>query len=434
MQISQLYIYPIKSLRATSVTEGVLSPLGLKYDRCFMLLKVEDGEDGQGKGATLKNMHVPHFPEMALFETALDMPTAEDEGRVRVTYHPPPPSPNAKDPRPSETKHLEIPLKPNVDSLSRFTVTMHQSPTTGYNMGSAYNDWFSECFGYPVVLAYLGVNTRGVLGTLAPAKAKHNGKKKKSGWARYEDLLRGLESVGASGTGPSVLEKLLVPICALAIGASGVSYAAGQFEHGIGIANTYDSMSTSMAILAGIVTTALVLAGSIMIYIFGKRLRTAKYEDRITFADCAPFLVISETSVNNVSGRLPAGEEMDRTKFRPNIVISGAESAFEEDFWTELAIGSNRIRLLLTGNCVRCQSLNVDYRTGQMGDGESGTVLKKLMKDRRVDRGARFSPVFGRYSFLDRGFDGEMVRVGDVVEVVARGAERSVLDWPGLTN
>lgn len=383
-----------------------------------MLLKVEDGKDG--KGTTLKNMHVPHFPEMALFETALDMPNEEDEGRVRVTYHPPS-SPttvanaDAGNPRPRETKHLEIPLEPNVTSLSQFTVTMHQSPTTGYNMGSEYNDWFSECFGYPVVLAYLGIHTRGVLGTLAPAKAKYNGKKN-TGWAWYGDLLRGLESV--AGIGPSVFEKLLVPICAFAIGASGVSYAVGQSEHGI---------SLLKVILAGII--GMVLVDSFMVYGYGKRLFTTRtnYEDRITFADCAPFLVISETSVNNVSGRLPAGEEMDRTKFRPNIVVSGAEAAFEEDFWTELVIGSKRVRFLLTGNCVRCQSLNVDYRTGQMGDGESGTVLKKLMKDRRVDRGARFSPVFGRYSFLDRGFDGVEVRVGDIVEVVARGAERSVL-------
>lgn len=78
-------------------------------------------------------------------------------------------------------------------------------------------------------------------------------------------------------------------------------------------------------------------------------------------------------------------------------------------------------------NCVRCQSLNVDYQTGQMGTCESGTVLKKLLKDRQVDHGARLSPVFGRYLFLDRGFDKEVIRVGDVVEVVARGAERSVL-------
>jgi glycine hydroxymethyltransferase len=428
-----------------------------------MLLKVEDGQDGNDNGkATLKNMHVPHFPEMALFETALDMPTTEHEGRVRVTYHPPPPSSSTADgeteSRPREVKYLEIPLEPNVDSLSRFTVTMHQSPTTGYDMGPVYNDWFSACFGYPVVLAYLGVNTRGVLGTLAPAKAKLNGKKKGGRW--HEVLLRGLESVG--GGGPLLLEKLLVPICAVAICASGVLYAAGQLDGSI--ANGVSSVS-KMATLVGIVGLALVLVGGFVIYMGGKGLFVAGYEDRITFADCAPFLVISETSVDNVSGRLPVGEEMDRTKFRPNIVISGAEAAFEEDFWTELVVGSKRARLLLTGNCVRCQSLNVDYRTGRMGAGESGTVLKKLMKDRRVDRGARFSPVFGRYSFLDRGFDGEEVRVGDVVEVVARGAERSVLgescfswslgssssyswnwvhggswltvfllDWPGLTN
>lgn len=149
-------------------------------------------------------------------------------------------------------------------------------------------------------------------------------------------------------------------------------------------------------------------------------------EDRITFADCAPYLVISETSVDNVSARLSDGEGMDRTKFRPNIVVSGAETAFEEDFWTALGIGSHGARLLLTGNCVRCQSLNVDFRTGKMGTGEAGGVFKKLMKDRRVDRGARFSPVFGRYSFLDRGAAGEAIRVGDEVEVLARGEERTV--------
>lgn len=371
-----------------------------------MLLKVIPNEDGTS--TSLKNMHVPHFPEMSLFETTLELPTHEDEGRVRVTYQPPSDADadaNAEDPKPRQTRSLEIPLQPNVDSLARFTVTMHQSPTTGYNMGSEYNDWFSECFGYPVVLAYLGVNTRGVLGTLAPAKAKAKGKGKSGGWA----TLSWLQEI--SGAGPSIHERWLIPICVLAICVSGISYTARHLEQGTPI---------STVIMAGIL-----LLGSV--FVGGKRFYRHRYEDRITFADCAPYLVISETSVNNVSGRLPAGESMDQTKFRPNIVISGAESAFEEDFWTELVIGSNRARLLLTGNCVRCQSLNVDYKTGKFGTGESGAVLKKLMKDRRVDRGARFSPVFGRYSFLERRFDGEGIRVGDVVEVVARGEERSVV-------
>lgn len=165
----------------------------------------------------------------------------------------------------------------------------------------------------------------------------------------------------------------------------------------------------------------------------GKKEREEAY---ITFADCAPYLVTSMTSLDNVSARLQ-DKPMDMTKFRPNIVISGAETAFEEDFWIELTINNNNQnkaenRLLLTANCVRCTSINVDYATGKMGKGEEGSVLKKLMKDRRVDTGARFSPVFGRYAFMstttgkeDAG-EGMEVRVGDEVVVSGRADARSV--------
>lgn len=166
-----------------------------------------------------------------------------------------------------------------------------------------------------------------------------------------------------------------------------------------------------------------------------KRGKEEREEAYITFADCAPYLIASMTSLDNVSARLQ-DKQMDMTKFRPNIVISGAETAFEEDFWTELTIANNhdekKNRLLLTANCVRCTSINVDYSTGKMGKGEEGSVLKKLMKDRRVDTGARFSPVFGRYAFLptpggneDRG-EGMEVRVGDEVVVSGRADVRSV--------
>lgn len=80
-------------------------------------------------------------------------------------------------------------------------------------------------------------------------------------------------------------------------------------------------------------------------------------EDKITFADCAPYLIVSETSMRDVHSRLPNGEEMDITKFRPNIIIEGAEQVWEEDYWGELEIGG--AKLLLVQNCARCQSLNI---------------------------------------------------------------------------
>jgi hypothetical protein len=43
---------------------------------------------------------------------------------------------------------------------------------------------------------------------------------------------------------------------------------------------------------------------------------------RIGFTDCAPYLVVSQTSLDDVSSRLPDGEEMDMTKFRVRLLPS----------------------------------------------------------------------------------------------------------------
>lgn len=165
----------------------------------------------------------------------------------------------------------------------------------------------------------------------------------------------------------------------------------------------------------------------------------------IGFSDVAPLLVASEASLRDVRDRLLQGEPVEMYKFRPNIVVDGeGEEPWAEDFWAELEISPSHARsedgdssgkntLQLTGNCVRCISLNVDYKTGKPAEGEQGNVLKRLMKDRRVDSGSKWSPVFGRYAFLDgRHTDGITVSVGDGVEVSRRNAERTVWDWPGL--
>lgn len=147
-------------------------------------------------------------------------------------------------------------------------------------------------------------------------------------------------------------------------------------------------------------------------------------ESGIAFNDMAPFLVINETSVADVTSRI--GQVMDPSKFRPNIIVNGAKTAFEEDFWAELTFGAGT-KILLTANCVRCASLNVDYRTGAPGKGKDGEVLKVLQKDRRVDLGSKYSPVFGRYGFPgkeDAGGD-KVLRVGDVVVVSKRNEERT---------
>ncbi|KAK7727401.1 hypothetical protein SLS57_002873 [Botryosphaeria dothidea] len=146
-------------------------------------------------------------------------------------------------------------------------------------------------------------------------------------------------------------------------------------------------------------------------------------KDTVTFQDCAAYLVVSQTSLQNVSARLPDGFEMDVTKFRPNIVIEGADEPWDEDYWGEFAVGDASVTL--THNCVRCSSINIDYATGKPGTGPTGEVLKKLQKDRRVDTGAKWSPVFGRYGFPGSNDEGKRVSVGDKVKILKRNKERT---------
>ncbi|KAJ0418156.1 serine hydroxymethyltransferase-domain-containing protein [Aspergillus carlsbadensis] len=438
---SSIYIYPIKSLRGVPVTSAEATRTGFKYDRRFMLLKVvpaEGGSEGDKDkgGTTLKNMHVPHFPEMALFQTELFLPGSESDypqGRVRVTFKggeggenspstpTPTPTPNGRVTRSQRAighggkaepvlggTALDIPLTPDTRGLEELAVMMHKSPTKGYNMGARYNAWFSERFGYDVVLAYLSEeNWRGVLGTFPPAKHfAHKAYLGSSPWATV-------------ATDPWIIIAGFVLVAVLAV--------VLELKSGLPV-----FANKTVQLVSGALTS--IMGGyQGWFYIKGERAK----RERITFADTAPYMVVSETSVANVSERLEGGEEVDVRKFRANVVVKGAETAFEEDFWAELVVGESDgkepgTRLRLTANCVRCRSLDVDYATGKMGEGESGKVLKKLMADRRVDSGAKYSPVFGRYGFLDAGSDSRTVRVGDEVVVARRMQERSVYDGGGV--
>ncbi|EPS29142.1 hypothetical protein PDE_04091 [Penicillium oxalicum 114-2] len=432
MKISELYIYPIKSLRPTKVTEGELTHLGFKYDRRFMLIKVTPGENGGP--SEMKNMHISSFPEMSLFQTTMETSQgAADPGKIVVTYSPPslttPGSdqekvgnqtgerPPVQGQRPVHAnspqyscQSLEIPLEPDTTNLKPIDVTMHRSPTTGYDMGEKFNSWFSDCFGFPVILTYLGENTRGVLGTLAP---KYH--TKEPWWRVWQQEFTML---GGNNNNP-ILGRWLVPITAAYLLLNAASWAYAQIE-AVGL-----SPVVGICLIAGLFLGTWAGINTMLM---------RRREARIGFADCAPFLVVSQTSVDDVSARLAGTQGVDLTKFRPNIVVTGAVKAFEEDFWAELGVGKDglgKVKLLVTGHCVRCRSLNIDFKAGKFSDAEDGNVLKKLMKDRRVDQGARFSPVFGRYSFPGREAVGKRIKVGDEVWVLKRAKKHTVTDWPG---
>ncbi|KAH6627553.1 hypothetical protein F5144DRAFT_276063 [Chaetomium tenue] len=350
MKITALSVYPIKGLRGIKLELAQIGPLGIKHDRSFMLYEVRPttGE--------LKKIQLDTHPKCALFEPHIT-PGPQDGTSLLVVRYLGRALQGSE--AAEEESTIEMPLEPDMSCLEKTDVVLHGSPASAYRMGDSYDTWFSQHFGVPTVLIYLGDGRRPVLGKALPPKPAQEQQQK--GW---------MSSLTSYITSPQESD-----------GGSGAW---------------------------------------------------------ISFSDVAPLMVASEPSLQDVRDRLLNGQPVEMYKFRPNIVVDGeGEDAWAEDFWAALAIGPSespqRSTLQLTGNCVRCISLNVDYQTGKPAEGELGNVLKRLMKDRRVDTGSKWSPVFGRYAFLDsRHTEGITVSVGDSVEVTRRTTERSVWDWPDL--
>ncbi|KAI1776967.1 MOSC domain-containing protein [Hypoxylon cercidicola] len=366
IKITELYVYPIKSLRPISVLSTQLRREGLQYDRRFMLLKAE--ADGR-----YTNIQVSRFPECALFAQAFD----GDGDHVVVTYL-----------GEENVSPLRVPLDPATEDLEAngtVDILLFGSAAPTFRVGDEYDAWFTARLGYRAVLVYIGDNRRPVLAHAPPPPSPAFGGK--SWFSSVASFL------------PSYL------------------YQQPQQEK-----------------------------------------RTE--DEGLTFNEAAPFLLTSRASLRDVSARMPGAKaEVDMIKFRPNIVvdkvpsspsdhieeISSVLGAWDEDYWGEIAVGPSHHRLALTANCARCVSVDIDYATGRRTD----AVLKSMMRDRRVDAGNKWSPIFGRYAFLlprpsaggesssNEGKGDALfaavtadVAVGDEVEVTKRLSERDVWAWP----
>lgn len=320
---------------------ATVTKYGFLYDRNYMLLR-QDRE-----AANVKKKHgsmiIGLVPEMSLFTTAMALPDEKTEGEITVTFNPPD----------GGNTSISLPLVPDTSGLDRVAVDLHGSSTSAYDMGSKYDQWFSDCFGYGVKLLTVG------------------------------DAERDILFPGLSPQQPST-----------------TSWLSG-------------------------VTKNLPVVGNIL---GGQQLET-----RVQFQDCAPFLVTTRKSAEAVSAAMPDGTEIDVRKTRPNIAVSGQE-AWEEDFWGELTFGeaASEIKIPLKHNCLRCQSLNVDFDKGVYSEEKSLQVLKVLQKDRRVDTLKKYNAAFGRYGFITPNDVGKEIRVGDAVRVSQLNEERSGFDWPGL--
>ncbi|MEX0603170.1 MAG: MOSC N-terminal beta barrel domain-containing protein [Marinobacter sp.] len=126
-----------------------------------------------------------------------------------------------------------------------------------------------------------------------------------------------------------------------------------------------------------------------------------KERRRVGFADGFPFLIVNQASLDELNTRLE--DSIDIRRFRPNIVVTGAEP-WAEDHWGVLLIGS--VRFSLVKPCSRCVLTTVDPDTGTKAADQQ--PLRTLGSYRRQPGGV----IFGMNAI--HGGEGPVV-LGDAV-------------------
>ncbi|EKT4467315.1 MOSC domain-containing protein [Pseudomonas putida] len=126
--------------------------------------------------------------------------------------------------------------------------------------------------------------------------------------------------------------------------------------------------------------------------------------DRAAFPDGFPLLLIGQGSLDELNRRI--GRSMEMLRFRPNLVVSGAEP-FAEDGWKRIRIGGLVFRVLKPS--VRCILTTLDPATGERSADREPLTTLKTFREREGD------VLFGQNLAVDG--NGEL-RVGMAVEVL----------------
>ena len=125
MHLSEIYLFPIKSLAGISVHEARLTRRGLEHDRRFMLVTLD------GQMLTQRTV-----PKMALLQPEL-------VGSNLVIY-----------PKNDPSNRLTVPLKPQL-FVGRQQTEIWGTACRGHLVDAAADRWFSDQLGQPCQLLYM---------------------------------------------------------------------------------------------------------------------------------------------------------------------------------------------------------------------------------------------------------------------------------------
>lgn len=102
-------------------------------------------------------------------------------------------------------------------------------------------------------------------------------------------------------------------------------------------------------------------------------------DEHVSLADAYPFLIIGESSLNDLNKRLQDPVPMNR--FRPNFVFSGGD-AFAEDTWRNFMIGESEFAGVKL--CARCVLITVDQDTASKGAEPLKTLASYRTRNNKV--------------------------------------------------
>lgn len=115
-----------------------------------------------------------------------------------------------------------------------------------------------------------------------------------------------------------------------------------------------------------------------------KRIVEKKYvndEHIVSFADAYPFLIIGQSSLDDLNARLDNPIPMNR--FRTNFVFTGGKP-YEEDNWNDFKIGNVNFKAVKP--CARCVITTTNQDTAE----RSSEPLKTLSSYRKIDNKVMF--------------------------------------------
>ena len=123
--------------------------------------------------------------------------------------------------------------------------------------------------------------------------------------------------------------------------------------------------------------------------------------ENVSLADGYPLLIIGQSSLDDLNGRLETPVPMNR--FRPNLVFTGG-TPYEEDGWKDFRVGDNAF--VGVKPCARCVLTTVNQETGTTGREPLLTLSRYRKQNEKIYFGKNVIPV-----------DRKQIHEGDEIQV-----------------